>query len=47
MSPHHNEGVHPWMVPDRLRVLDAVTLVYIGLISSRVTMLNLHYTDQA
>jgi hypothetical protein len=39
-------GVHPWTVLDRLRVLGVVTLLYIGLVSGRVTMLNLHYTDQ-
>ena len=47
MSSHYNEGVHLWTVPDRLRVLDAVTLLDIGVVSGRVTMLNLHCTDQA
>ena len=40
-------GVHPWTVQHSLRVLGAVTLLYIGVVSGRVTMLNLHYTDQA
>jgi hypothetical protein len=33
-------GVHPWTVLDRLRVLGAVTLLYIGVVSGRVTMFN-------
>ena len=39
-------GVHPWTILDRLRVLGAVTLLYIGVVSGRVILLNLHCTDQ-